>query len=152
MPRRNRPIRNPVAQSPLLRKGGPHVKSKTGQRVQARLSTNSPIDEWLEEDELNQEHENGEQLLPDLFLFHEKSNEITLLTVIEFGQERTFKKRNPSPIILLPLYTPFHVVVIKKPRSRTIFLRFRNYASLKTIQQRNHFIITLIKLIRIQEL
>ena len=70
MPRRNRPVRNPVAQSPLLRKGGPHVKSKTGQRVQARLSTNSAIDEWLnalEDNNQNQEHENGEQMLPDFF-------------------------------------------------------------------------------------
>ncbi len=81
MPRRNRPIRNPVAQSPLLRKGGPHVKSKTGQRVQARLSTSSAIDEWLEEleeDNLKQEHENGEQMLPDFFsLSPETLNEIT---------------------------------------------------------------------------
>ena len=69
MPRRNRPIRNPVAQSPLLRKGGPHVKSKTGQRVQARLSTNSAVDEWLEEleeDKLNKEQKNGELMLPVL--------------------------------------------------------------------------------------
>ncbi len=68
MPRRNIPVRNPVAQSPLLRKGGPHVKSKTGQRVRARISTNSAVDEWLEEDNHNQEQENGEQMLPDFFM------------------------------------------------------------------------------------
>ncbi len=71
MPRRNIPVRNPVAQSPLLRKGGPHVKSKTGQRVRARLSTNSVVDEWLEEleeDKHNQEQENGEQMLPGFFM------------------------------------------------------------------------------------
>lgn len=72
MPRRNMPVRNPVAQSPLLRKGGPHTKSKTGQRVRARLSTNSAIDEWQENldaelEEVNQEQENGEQMLPDFF-------------------------------------------------------------------------------------
>ncbi len=62
MPRRNIPVRNPVAQSPLLRKGGPHEKSKTGRRVRARLSTNSAVDEWLdelEEDTLGQEQEDG---------------------------------------------------------------------------------------------
>lgn len=81
MPRRNRPIRNPVAQSPLLHKGGPHVKSKTGQRAQARLSTNSAVDEWqeeLEEDKLNHEQENGERRLPESLLFCKKPNEITL--------------------------------------------------------------------------
>ena len=70
MPRRNIPVRNPVARSPLLRKGGPHVKSKTGQRVRSRLSTYSAIDEWREELGENnraQEQENGEHTLPDFF-------------------------------------------------------------------------------------
>ncbi len=70
MPRRNRPIRNPVARSPLLRKGGPHVKSKTGQRVQTRLSTNLAIEQWqeeLEEANHNQEQETGERKLPDYY-------------------------------------------------------------------------------------
>ncbi len=49
MPRRNRAIRNPVARSPLLKKGGAHEKSKTGQRVNNRLHTQSAIDEWLEQ-------------------------------------------------------------------------------------------------------
>ncbi len=44
-------IRNPIARSPLLRKGGPHIRSKTGQRVRSRLSTYSAFDEWLEERE-----------------------------------------------------------------------------------------------------
>lgn len=54
MPRRNIIIRNHVAQSPFLRKGGPHIPSKTGQRVRARILTNVFVDEWmesLEEDE-----------------------------------------------------------------------------------------------------
>lgn len=55
-------IRNPVARSPLLRKGGPHTRSKTGQRVNARLSTRDAMDEWLEEYEnklMNKEETNG---------------------------------------------------------------------------------------------
>lgn len=70
MPRRNIPVRNPVARSPLLRKGGAHVKSKTGQRVRSRLSTNEVVDDWLDEledERQNQEKENGEQMLPDFF-------------------------------------------------------------------------------------
>ncbi len=51
MPGRNR-ARNPVAVSPLLRKGGVHIVSKTGQRVRYRLQTQSAIDEWLEEFEV----------------------------------------------------------------------------------------------------
>jgi len=52
-------VRNPVARSPLLRKGGAHIKSKTGQRVRARLSTNSAINEWQEEwiDDFENENE-----------------------------------------------------------------------------------------------
>lgn len=61
MPRRNTPVRNPVAQSPLLRKGGPHVKSKTGERVRAKLSANSAIDDWLEEREESEQSDKWEQ-------------------------------------------------------------------------------------------
>ena len=65
---RNRRVRNPVACSPLLRKGGPHIKSKTGQRVRTRLSTHSAVDEWLDElEENNKSQEIGEQTLPDDF-------------------------------------------------------------------------------------
>jgi hypothetical protein len=49
MPKRNRAIRNPVARSPLLKKGGVHSQSKTGQRVSKRLQTQSAIDDWLED-------------------------------------------------------------------------------------------------------
>lgn len=59
MPRRTIAVRNPVARSPLLRKGGAHAESKTGQRVQARLATNSAVDEWLDE------REDGEQCQED---------------------------------------------------------------------------------------
>lgn len=68
MPNRNRRIRNPVALSALLRKGGPHIKSKTGQRVRSRLSTNSAVDDWLDElKDNNQLQENGEPTLPECF-------------------------------------------------------------------------------------
>jgi len=61
-------IRNLAARSPLLRKGGPHIKSKTGQRVRARLSTNSAIDEWLDEfeDENVKEENKGSNSSPFL--------------------------------------------------------------------------------------
>lgn len=49
MPRRVRAIRNPVAQSPLLHKGGVHTQSKSGQRVRNRINVSSAIDEWFEE-------------------------------------------------------------------------------------------------------
>lgn len=70
MKKRTIPIRNPVARSPLLRKGGAHVKSRTGQRVRARLSTSGAIDDWLDEVEdenINSGKENGEQMLPGFF-------------------------------------------------------------------------------------
>jgi len=61
-----------VARSPLMRKGGPHIKSKTGQRVRARLDLNDALCEWYEEDEPNineQEKTNGEPMAPrNLFL------------------------------------------------------------------------------------
>lgn len=45
-----KPIRNLAARSPLLRKGGPHLTSKTGKRVRLRLSTSALIDEWFDND------------------------------------------------------------------------------------------------------
>lgn len=61
MPTRNRQVRNLAAQSPLLRKGGLHEKSKTGQRTRERLSTHSAIDEWLEDlEEINHNNEQEE--------------------------------------------------------------------------------------------
>ncbi len=61
MPERNRTIRNPVARSPLLRKGGVHSQSKTGQRVNNRLQTQSAIDDWLDEIEDQALTENNEE-------------------------------------------------------------------------------------------
>ena len=68
MPKRPSRLRNPVARSPLLRKGGAHIQSKTGQRVKQRLSTYNIVKTWEEENELDKiEEENGEQSLPDFF-------------------------------------------------------------------------------------
>lgn len=64
MPKRNTAIRNYVARSPLMRKGGAHVQSKTGRRLQGRLSTQQAVDEWWQDEEEDQQEENGEQELP----------------------------------------------------------------------------------------
>lgn len=69
MTKRRAFYRNPIAQSPLLRKGGAHAKSKTGQRVRARINTDSAIEEWLDEVEDNSPvQDNGELKLPDFLL------------------------------------------------------------------------------------
>ena len=58
--------RNPVALSPLLKKGGAHQKSKSGQRAQARQSLSHALDEWMEETHL--ERIEGEQSSPSSFV------------------------------------------------------------------------------------
>lgn len=44
-----KPVRNLAARSTLLRKAGPHIKSKTGLRAKIKLSTRTLADEWLDE-------------------------------------------------------------------------------------------------------
>lgn len=41
--------RNPVARSPLMRKGGVHEKSKTAKRQSSRQLLNTQLDDWREE-------------------------------------------------------------------------------------------------------
>jgi len=41
--------RNPVARSPLMRKGGVHEKSATAKRQQAREGLNRQLDDWQDE-------------------------------------------------------------------------------------------------------
>lgn len=41
--------RNPVAQSPLLRKGGVHEKSATAKRQQTREYLNRQLDDWQDD-------------------------------------------------------------------------------------------------------
>jgi len=47
--------RNPVALSPLLRKGGVHEKSKTAKRQQNRQALSEQLDNWREELEFERE-------------------------------------------------------------------------------------------------
>ncbi len=64
--RRPHAIRNPVARSPLLRKGGLHERAAGGKRHRVRVSTHEAIEEWLENREEAEawESDNGEQQLP----------------------------------------------------------------------------------------
>ncbi len=59
MPERH-PIRrrNPVARSPLLRKGGVHQRSRSGERQAQRNDTDALMDEYL----MEREEESGEAL------------------------------------------------------------------------------------------
>lgn len=44
-------VRNHVARSPLLGKGGVHSESKSSARMQSRQSTRHLIDDWLDTEE-----------------------------------------------------------------------------------------------------
>ena len=68
MPKRKSRLRNPIACSPLMRKGGAHAESKTGQRVRQRLSTYNAVNEWTQEVEVAKlEGENGGKRSPIFF-------------------------------------------------------------------------------------
>lgn len=41
--------RNPVARSPLMKKGGVHEKSRTAKRQREKDAVQSELDEWEEE-------------------------------------------------------------------------------------------------------
>lgn len=58
MPENRRRFRNPVARSPLLRKGGPHQRSRSGERQQTHQALEAELDEWL--DEREEQWEDGE--------------------------------------------------------------------------------------------
>lgn len=47
---RRHKIRNPVAQSPLLRKGGAHVQSKSGQRKRIKNQIKQELNDWKHND------------------------------------------------------------------------------------------------------
>lgn len=63
---------NPVARSPLLRKGGVHERSAGGQRARARLSTLTALEEWLEEREEAHGREQEEGGFGPPFLFRHR--------------------------------------------------------------------------------
>lgn len=46
---RRHKIRNPVAQSPLLKKGGAHVQSKSGQRKRIKNALKKELNDYLKE-------------------------------------------------------------------------------------------------------
>ena len=65
--------RNYVTRSALMRKGGPHIKSKTGQRVRARIKLSEALYESENEFEETNDfetnpNENGEPEAPHSFL------------------------------------------------------------------------------------
>lgn len=55
MPIRHQTIRNTVARSPLLRKGGVHQKARSAERQRQRLQVEDAVDEWLEEQDSRRE-------------------------------------------------------------------------------------------------
>jgi hypothetical protein len=59
--RRPRVRGNPVARSPLLRKGGAHQRSTGAERQRQRLSLDDAIEEWLEtrDEASSEERETG---------------------------------------------------------------------------------------------
>jgi len=91
MPRRNSNQRNHAARSPLMRKGGAHVQSKTGERVRERLDLEFEVEEWLDEisDEIDNDNEekDGEHgfsiyfrkpiLLPQIVCYHVRKNAVS---------------------------------------------------------------------------
>lgn len=46
---------NPVARSPLLRKGGAHQRERSGERQQSQQQLDSLLDEWYEDQQNNGE-------------------------------------------------------------------------------------------------
>ncbi len=48
-------IRNTVARSPLLRKGGAHQRVRSGERQRDKLQTSDALQEWLEERQTKRE-------------------------------------------------------------------------------------------------
>ena len=50
----HRRFRNPVARSPLLRKGGPHQRSRSGERRQLQQALDAELDAWFDESEERQ--------------------------------------------------------------------------------------------------
>lgn len=50
MPTRRGIIGNPVAKSPLLRKGGAHQRTRSGERQRQRADLETALEQWLEEE------------------------------------------------------------------------------------------------------
>jgi hypothetical protein len=50
MPTRRRILGNPVARSPLLRKGGAHQRTRSGERQRQRADLEAALGQWREEE------------------------------------------------------------------------------------------------------
>ena len=63
--------RNPVARSPLMKKGGVHEKSKTAKRRQSRQTVNDQLEHWREEVEFERSlRSNSSHTLSMLNMIH----------------------------------------------------------------------------------
>ena len=74
--------RNPVARSPLMRKGGVHEKSATAKRQQAREGLNRQLNDWQDDlafEREMQESINQKDLVDDVF-----SNKVELIFMLKF--------------------------------------------------------------------
>jgi len=72
MPTKDRGVitpRNPVARSPLLRRGGVHEKSKTAKRQQSRQALNTQLDDWREEVEFEHSLRSNSDLTKTIRVF-----------------------------------------------------------------------------------
>ncbi len=39
-------LRNPIIRAPIMRKGGAHIKAKSGKRAKAKKEINKAVNEW----------------------------------------------------------------------------------------------------------
>jgi hypothetical protein len=63
MPTRRRIIGNPVARSPLLRKGGAHQRARSGERQLQRADLEAALGQWREELEIAFDSDASSQLV-----------------------------------------------------------------------------------------
>lgn len=57
MPTRRGNIGNPVARSPLLRKGGAHQRARSGERQRQRADLGTAMEQWREEETIDLDNE-----------------------------------------------------------------------------------------------
>jgi hypothetical protein len=81
MPENRRRFRNPVARSPLLRKGGPHQPSRSGERHNQRQALEAELDAWRDEyDDLMWQTDKPEPKGPGSSLYRPHRNTHTVNT------------------------------------------------------------------------
>lgn len=99
----SRHIKNPVARSPLLRKGGAHVPSKSGQRGRMKCVMQQEIRDWKDEQlfisSTEMKLENNDDVSQDeQFLIKNKGNEY--IALFYFSQNYC-----NSPLSILVFFT-----------------------------------------------